>query len=103
MFALISGGLGVAFLTVGVIAGLEAKSKRDESRAHCTGTVCRDKEGLDLTTEAMNDGNLATAGFIAGAAGVLGGFTLWFTAPSASATPARVGVGANRVVLSGTF
>ncbi len=103
VLALVSGGLGVAFVTVGIVAGLNARSRRDEARAHCTGAVCHDKEGLDLTTRAVNDGNLATAGLIAGAVGIAGGFALWFTAPSPTASPTRVGVGLNRVMVQGAF
>jgi hypothetical protein len=61
VLALVAGGLGVTFVTVGIVAGLNARSDRDAARGHCTGAVCEDKEGIDLTTRAVNAGNLAIA------------------------------------------
>ncbi len=101
--ALVSGGLGLAFTGVGIGAGLHAQSKRDAAKKFCDGTACRTQEGLDDTTEAVNAGNLATAGFVAGALGIVGGVTLWFTAPTGGAPSSKVGVGPGRITYDRTW
>jgi hypothetical protein len=103
VLAIVSGGLGLAFVGVGIAEGLHAKTKRDDARALCTGTSCRTQQGVNDTTEAVNAGNLATAGFVAGAIGILGGVALWITAPSGAEPSTRVGVGPTRLVLEQTF
>lgn len=101
--AVVSGGLGLAFVGVGIGAGFHAQSKRDAAKKFCDGTACRTQEGLDDTTEAVNAGNLATAGFVAGALGIVGGITLWFTAPTGGAPSSKVGVGPGRVTYDQTW
>jgi serine/threonine-protein kinase len=103
IIALVSGGLGFAFVGVGVGAGLHAQSKRDAAKKFCDGTACRTQEGLDDTTEAVNAGDLATAGFVAGALGIVGGVTLWFTAPTGDAPSSKVGLGPGRITYDQTW
>jgi serine/threonine-protein kinase len=83
ILALVSGGVGVAGLTLGTVFGLQSQSKHDDAENHCTGEICREQAGVDLKAEAKVAGNLSTVAFVLGAAGLAGGAVLWFSAPSA--------------------
>ncbi len=83
--ALVAAGVGVAGLAAGTVFVLVAKGKYDDSLADCRPNLpnlCT-QQGVSLRDDARSAGNLATAGFIVGAAGLVAGATLWFTAPSA--------------------
>lgn len=82
MIALVFGGIGVAGVGVGTVFGLLSKSKHDDADQHCDGERCRDQAGVDLKAEARSKGNLSTAFFIIGGAGLASGVTLWLTAPN---------------------
>jgi len=104
---LIAAGVGVVGLGVGGYFGLKTSSTWKEAQTHCTGLEC-DQEGVDLASQAKSSGNMATIGVIAGAALLVGGAVLFFTAPSGSSTgaarrPVRVGVGPGSLVVGGTF
>ncbi len=89
-------GVGVAGLVVGVVTALKAKSGNSDSFAdgHCNGNAC-DETGTDLRNKALTMGNIATVGFIAGAAFTAGGVALIVMAPKASkdTSTGKLGIG----------
>ncbi len=102
---LVVGGVGVVGLGVGTVLGLGAKSTFDESSDHCVDNRCSD-EGLSLRDDAVKQGNVATVVFGLGAAAVVGGAVLYFTAPSAqgeSAGTASVGFGPGSLWVKGAW
>jgi hypothetical protein len=90
-------------LGVGTYFGVAALSKKgqetkangcpDGSSGGCT------SNGVDISKEAVRDGNISTVLLGVGAAAVVGGVVVWLTSPSASAsvsvtpTVARGGAG----------
>ena len=90
--ALTAGGIGVAGLVVGTVFFFQSKSKHDESQEHCTGADCRDQIGVDLSNQAKQAGDVATAAYVVGAVGLAAGAVLWFTAPRSS-TQVALGLG----------
>jgi serine/threonine-protein kinase len=104
IFALVSGGLGIGGLAIGTGFGLESKAKRDEAAEYCDGATCREQAGVELKRGAIVAGNASTVAFALGAAGLVGGAVLWFTAPSPSgATTVQVGVDARGATVRGTW
>lgn len=89
-------GAGVASLAIGGVFGFLAKSKNDEALEpqNCpTESQCTSK-GLSLTDEAKTRALVSTILVAVGAAGVIGGGILFFTAPrhgSAGASAAKTG------------
>ena len=89
--ATIAGALGAG---AGVAIGFMAKGKFDESnQGNCDAAtdVCN-AEGLQMRSDAVGLGNVATGVLIAGAVIGAAGIVLWITAPSAPA-PAKTGAG----------
>jgi hypothetical protein len=84
---------GAAGLGVGVVFGVLAKGTFDESnKAHCSAaTNLCDPDGQKMRLDALDQGNLGTGVFIAGAVLAAGGIVLWATAPSAPLAPAKSG------------
>lgn len=76
--------VGAAAMGAGVVIGVAAKPRYDESNDHCVDNVC-DAEGLDIRDSVRTQGNVATAVFVVGAAALVGGAVLWLTAPSGNA------------------
>jgi hypothetical protein len=81
--ALAASGLGLAGVVVGTVFGLQSKSLHDDSQAPglCEKSACQTQHGEDLINQARRAGNLSTVAFVVGAAGLVAGATLWFTAP----------------------
>ena len=107
ILALVSAGVGVVGLGFGIGYGLAAMSKHDEAKKACPG-LCTDQHGVDLWNQASSAGNVSTVGFIVGAAGIVGGAVLWFTArPAASETgqgaATQVGFGLGSVQCKGVW
>ncbi len=87
--ALIAGGLGVAGLSTGVAFQLEVLARSKEIKSLCpTKRDCSD-EAIDVRDKGTAAATVAAIAFAAGAAGVVGGLTLWFSAPKGA--PARAG------------
>ena len=104
---LVVAGVGVVGVAVGAAFGVQALSKDEEADTFCRkddATLCS-AEGVSLGDQAHTAALLSTIGFGAGAALIVGGAVLYFTAPSAR----RVGVGTavspagGRLVLGGAF
>jgi serine/threonine-protein kinase len=82
------GVAGVVGLGVGSVFGLRAMSINDDAKGHCPQSPrCNDPEGPELTRDAQSAATVSTIAFVAGAALLVGGAILWFTAPSRSSTP----------------
>jgi hypothetical protein len=89
-------GVGVAGIATGAVVGLQSKSKHDDSNAHCNGNIC-DATGVQLRDDARTSGNISTIAFGAGAAAVVGGLVLFFTAPSSPSGPITTTTTARRI------
>ena len=99
-----AGAVGVVGVVLGTVFGLKSKSKHDAAASHCNGSTCFDPEGVTLRSDAVSAGNVSTVSFVVGAAGLVGGTLLWFTASPAKQEPtARLGLGFGRFVVSGAF
>jgi len=86
--ALVVGGVGVVGLGVGAFFGLRAMSKNSDAEDLCDGSHCF-AEAEDLTDQAKNAALISNIGFGVGAAALIGGAVLYFTAPKAETTTAR--------------
>ena len=81
--AVVSGGVGLVGFGLATGFAVSAKSKFNSSLASCphAQNLCS-VGGVEERNSALSDGNIATATFIVGAAGVALGTVLWFTAGS---------------------
>ncbi len=100
--ALIVGGAGIVGVGVGSVFGLMSKSRHDQAASHCSGSVCYDQDGVDLSNSARSAGNVSTIAFIVGGAGLAAGAVLWFTAPSGE-NKVEVGLAPGVVTARGTW
>ena len=91
-WGLVLGGVGVAGLAAGSVFGLMAKSKHDEALDHCSAANECSPEAIDLDDQAHSRATVSTILFGTGAAALVGGGILYFTAPSGE--PKGVAVGA---------
>lgn len=99
-------GLGGAALVGGVVVGLVARSHYNSAfPTHCMDTskpVC-DPTGYATTSDAITLANAGTVISIVGAAAIVTGAVVWFTAPKdIVVAPAASGQGAG-ISVSGTF
>jgi hypothetical protein len=81
---LVVAGVGVVGLGVGTVFVLKAKSNNDDSLGHCNTAdknSC-DQTGVDLRNSARSAGDVATVAIGVGAAALVAGCVLYFTAPS---------------------
>ncbi|WP_394825110.1 hypothetical protein [Pendulispora albinea] len=85
--AVVALGVGVVGLGVGTYFGLSAKSKWDDAREQCLPQGCR-SASIDMGHDAKTNATIATVGFVAAGAALVGAAALWFTAPSARSTAA---------------
>jgi hypothetical protein len=77
-------GVGVAAVVVGGVVGLVAKGKYNDSLSNCETSnpnLCS-QPGLSQRDDARSAGDAASVLMIAGAAAVVAGAVVWFTAPS---------------------
>lgn len=103
-WALVAGGVGAAGVVIGSVAGFVSLSKHNQAEDHCSGSLCRDSQGVSLRSDARSWGNVSTVAFVVGAAGLATGVTLWFTSPQ-SQTPsaAWLTVGPGSVAMQGAW
>ncbi|MCU0694198.1 MAG: hypothetical protein MUF54_22625 [Polyangiaceae bacterium] len=81
-WAYVLGGIGVAGLAVGTVTGLMAGAKKGTVDDNCKGAACN-AQGLAAAEDGKMLGNVSTAGFGVGLAGIAIGSVLWFaSAPS---------------------
>jgi len=107
VLAIAAAGVGVVGVVVGMGFGLDAMSKHDEASKACP-NQCTDPNGVNLWNKAVSSGNVSTIGFVVGAAGLIGGAMLWFTAKPTSTevheqTVMQVGFGLGSVKLRGVW
>ncbi len=85
ILALVSAGIGVAGIIIGVAYGVTAINKNDDSLAYCPNDPNRcTADGVALRDEALTAGTVSTVGIVVGSAGLVTGLVLWLTAPSAA-------------------
>jgi len=82
MIGLVTGGVGIVGLGASVIVGLGAKSKLSDADAYCSADACWDQRGIQLHDDARSQATLATIVGGVGAAALVTGAVLYFTAPS---------------------
>jgi len=82
---LVVGGAGVVAIGISSYMTLSARSKYNDALAKYCGNMTNncDDTGLTMTHDARHEANVATFVFIAGAAAVGGGITLYLLAPKA--------------------
>ena len=90
-------GIGTAF-------GLKSIARHNSASDVCP-SDCSDPHGVELWDQARNAGNIATVGFVVGAAGIAGAAVLWFVArPSAEPGPsAALALGLGGLQLRGNW
>ena len=78
------GGLGLVGAGLGTWFGLRAKDLHDEAESlHCDPVSCT-ATGAAMTSDARDNATVSTVAFAVGAAALVAGAILYFTAPSAS-------------------
>ncbi|MEZ4371736.1 MAG: hypothetical protein R3B07_12965 [Polyangiaceae bacterium] len=79
---IIVGGLGLAGIAIGSVFGLQAISKNSDAEKFCPrGSKCDSQQGVDLTDDAKSAATVSNIAFGVGAAALIGGLVLYFTAP----------------------
>jgi hypothetical protein len=80
---LVAGGVGVVGVGLGVVFGLSAKSKLDDSNAngHCLPSSHCDAVGFQARSDSKDAATLSTIAFAVGALALGAGAVLYFTAP----------------------
>jgi hypothetical protein len=99
------GGAGLVGLGTAIALGFAAKSRFDEASADCNGDRCT-QPGVDIRADAVARAGVATVVFGVGAAALVGGGVLWFTAPRAPRSQSgavRFGPALGGVVVQGEF
>lgn len=104
-----AGGIGIAGLVVGGVAGAVAMSRNNQAGKSCNGAACTDPAAITLTADARTAAAVSTGGFVAGGILLAGGATLLILAPrspqgaaSLQLAPA-LGPGHAGLVFAGTF
>jgi hypothetical protein len=100
--ALVAGGIGVAGLAVGLVAGIVGTSKHSTLVGECPGNACPSSAQGDLDSFRTLR-TASTVGYVVGVLGIAGGAVLWLTAPSPSAPAIGVRIGPASAGVTGTF
>jgi hypothetical protein len=98
------GAVGVVGLVTSIVVGLSARSAYDESNAdgHCSADNACDATGLSRRDDAFSRGTIATVVGGIGAAALVAGAVLYFTAPSRSSS-VRASFAPTGLRLEGSF
>jgi hypothetical protein len=97
-------GVGGAGVGVGIVAGLVADGKHSTLQSECNNNTntCAPQSAGDL--DAFHTSRtISTIGYVVGALGLAGGAVLWFTAPKAPTSTARMWLGPASAGIAGTF
>jgi hypothetical protein len=91
--AVVIAGLGVVGIGVGTAFGLQAFSKWSDAKNACTSAACTlpGSSAESLKSDATNAATVSTVLFGVGAAALVTGAVLWFTAPSGVQVAPSVG------------
>jgi hypothetical protein len=82
--AVVSGGLGVVGVGLGVWFGAFAASSQSKEKSNCSVAACSNgPQAVEDYNTAKQDAVASTVAFAAGGALLAGGAVLWFTAPAA--------------------
>jgi hypothetical protein len=102
--ALALGGVGVVATGVGVAYSFVAMSRRDHATSICPND-CSDPTGVNAWSDANSAGNIATASFIVGAAGIASGVVVWLLAKPApeGAPAAQISLGPGGIQVGGRW
>ncbi len=76
------GGVGIVGLAVGIVLGVHAKSTYDSAFASCTSDNRGPASGVSGVDDARSQATVSTVVTVIGAAALVGGGILYFTAPS---------------------
>jgi hypothetical protein len=79
-------GAGVVAVVVGAVEALGAKATYDDASPHCNAANQCDDTGKQDRSSAISRANVATVAFGVGAAALVGGGLVYFTAPVTSRT-----------------
>lgn len=87
--AIVSAGLGVVGVGLGVVFGAYAQSSQSREKSDCSASACWSyPQGVEDYNTAQKDATGATIAYAAGGALVATGVVLWFTAPKSSGAAA---------------
>ena len=106
--AYVAGGAGAALVVVGAVTGGLALGKKSTVNADCAGLVCN-STGEAAVKAGKTLGTVSTIGFTVGAAGLVAGAVLFFTAPRQARVEGRwdggftVGPGSASASLKGVW
>ncbi|HEY5147597.1 MAG TPA: hypothetical protein VII82_12575 [Polyangiaceae bacterium] len=75
------GGAGVVSLVIGTVAAISAKTTYDDSNSHCNASNECDAVGKQDRSSAISRATVASVALGAGAAALVGGGIVYFTAP----------------------
>jgi hypothetical protein len=92
--ALVTGGVGLVGIGLGAGFGLAASSDWSAAKNECSAGSCPSASRAHAQSDhdsATTAGNVSTGAFIVGAAGLVGGVVLWFTAPRSESHAAPKG------------
>jgi hypothetical protein len=88
------GGVGLAGVGASMVLGLLTKNKASDANQFCSASACRDPQRVTLDQQAKTLGTAATGVFVAGAALLATGVTIYLLAPkSASSGVGSIAIG----------
>lgn len=88
---LVTGGVGVVGLGVGVLTGVLANGKHEDAKAAgCSGNTCPDAASQGLEKDAAGLANVSTVTFVVGGVLLASGAAMYLMAPKRSTTALRV-------------
>jgi tetratricopeptide (TPR) repeat protein len=90
---IVVGGIGAAGIGVSLILGLVAKGKNDEANGLCGDASCSTQKGVELDRQAADFASAATFTFVAGAALLATGVTIYLISPKSRAHGATITFG----------
>lgn len=100
------GGIGVAGILVGGVAGSFAIGSAAVVRRECDGAACRSVAGKEAADTGKREALISTIAFGVGAVGLTAGIVLYVSrsdAPSVSTGQLAVGISPQQVTVSGAF
>lgn len=93
-WALVSGGVGLAGIVAGSIAGVVAIDKHNANGAICTTNPCS-QQSISLNKDAGTAADISTVGFAVGLVGLALGAFLWFGDSSVNVSPGVASLSVN--------
>ncbi len=97
------GGIGLALVGVGAIAGGVAIHNKNQANEVCAGLVCADEDAVNLSKQAVALANLSTATFAVGLAGLAVGTVMVVMAPKNVPQKVSLSVGPQFISVTATF